>query len=83
LNERHRLDLLGQRAASLDPALMLRRGYSITLHNGKAVRRATDLHPGDETETRLAEGTLRSVVQSVAASPPPSQKEVPSVAAQP
>ena len=83
LNERHRLDLLGQRAASLDPALMLRRGYSITLHDGKAVRRATDLHPGDETETRLAEGTLRSVVQSVAASPPPSQKEVPSVAAQP
>lgn len=65
VDERHRLELLEQRAASLDPVLMLQRGYSITLHNGKAVRKAAQLHSGDEVETRLAEGTMRSTVQSV------------------
>ena len=62
LKERHRLELLDQRATSLDPALLLKRGYSITLHKGRAVRLATDLHPGDQIETRLSEGTIHSIV---------------------
>ena len=62
LSEHHRLELLSQRTASLDPALLLQRGYSITLHQGRAVRRAADLLPGDEIETRLSEGTIRSIV---------------------
>ena len=61
--ERHQLELLEQRAKSLDPALLLSRGYSITLHQGKAIRRATDLRPGDLIETRLSEGSLQSVIQ--------------------
>jgi len=60
---RHRLELLGQRVASLDPQLLLKRGYSITLLNGKAVRNAAALQPGDEIETRLSEGTIKSVVK--------------------
>jgi len=60
---RHRLELLGQRVASLDPQLLLRRGYSITTLNGKAVRNAAALQPGDEIETRLSEGTIKSVVK--------------------
>lgn len=59
----HRLELLGQRAASLDPQLLLKRGYSITLYHGKALRNATQLKPGDEIETRLNEGTIKSVVK--------------------
>lgn len=63
LSERHRLDLLGQRATSLDPDLLLRRGYSITLKNGHTVRSAFDLQPGDIIETRLSGGTVSSEVK--------------------
>ena len=59
---RHHLELLQQRTASLDPQLLLSRGYSITLLNGKAIRKATQLAPGDRIETRLAEGTVTSEV---------------------
>ena len=64
LTERHKLELLEQRAASLDPQLILKRGYSITLHNGKAVRSAQQLKTGDEIETRFEQGTVHSVVES-------------------
>jgi len=60
---RHSLELLGQRVASLDPQLLLKRGYSITTLNGKAVRNAAALQSGDEIETRLSEGTIKSVVK--------------------
>ena len=60
--ELHRLQLIEEKTKSLDPALLLKRGYSITLHNGKAVRSPQQLQSGDEIETRLANGTLRSTV---------------------
>ncbi|MBR7172153.1 MAG: exodeoxyribonuclease VII large subunit [Prevotella sp.] len=59
----HRLDMLGQRAAALDPKLLLSRGYSITIHNGKAVRDKDTLKPGDEIETIFEKGTVKSIVQ--------------------
>lgn len=55
--ENHRLELLGQRISAVDPAILLRRGYSITLHNGRAVYSPDQLSDGDVIETRLAEGT--------------------------
>ena len=60
--EKHRLQLIEEKTKSLDPALLLKRGYSITLHNGKAVRSPQQLQSGDEIETRLANGSIRSVV---------------------
>ena len=62
--EKHRLELLAQRTQTLDPQLLLRRGYSITLHEGKSVRDASLLHPGDVIETRLSKGSVQSIVQS-------------------
>lgn len=59
----HRLDMLGQRAAAIDPKLLLSRGYSITIHNGKAVRDKDTLKPGDEIETIFEKGTVKSIVQ--------------------
>lgn len=58
----HRLELLEQRASLLDPALLLKRGYSITLLNGKAVRDAKQLKKGDILETRIEHGTIKSEV---------------------
>ena len=62
MTEKHRLQLIEEKAKSLDPALLLRRGYSITLKDGHALRDTAALHPGDEIETRLANGTVRSTV---------------------
>lgn len=59
----HRLDMLGQRVAALDPKLLLSRGYSITIHNGKAVRDKDTLKPGDEIETIFEKGTVKSIVK--------------------
>lgn len=60
---RHRLEILEQRAKALDPTLLLRRGYSITLYNGRAVRDASSLKKGDKIETRLENGTIKSIVE--------------------
>ena len=48
--------------AALQPANVLRRGYSLTLKNGKTLTAATEVAPGDEIETRLREGVVRSKV---------------------
>ena len=61
--EKHRLQLIEEKARSLDPALLLKRGYSITLKDGHAIRDAATLHSGDEIETRLANGTIHSTVK--------------------
>jgi exodeoxyribonuclease VII large subunit len=61
-DRKHRLELLEEKAKSLDPALLLRRGYSITLKEGHALRDASLLRPGDEIETRLEKGTIKSTV---------------------
>lgn len=48
--EMHRLQMLGQRVSALDPDLLLKRGYSITLHEGKIVHDASQLKHGDKIE---------------------------------
>ena len=59
---RHTLDILEQRTKSLDPTLLLQRGYSITLVNGHALRSPSTVKPGDVIVTRLADGTVKSTV---------------------
>ena len=63
LRERHQLDMLNEKLEALNPELLLRRGYSITLSGGKVVKDASILRSGDELETRLSKGTVRSVVK--------------------
>ena len=62
MTQRHRLEMLDQRIKSQDPALLLKRGYSITLRDGKAVKDAAQLNAGDIIETRFAEGSVTSEV---------------------
>lgn len=58
----HRLEMLSQRSASVDPVHLLRRGYSITLHNGRALTDVAKVCPGDEIVTRVANGSVQSTV---------------------
>lgn len=62
-NAKHRLELLELQLQGYDPQLLLRRGYSITLHNGRAVRDPKQLKAGDEIETRVEHGSIISTVK--------------------
>ena len=62
LAEHHRLQLMEETLKALDPELLLKRGYSITLCKGKTVRDPQSLQPGNEIETRLEKGTIKSII---------------------
>lgn len=61
----HRLELLQQRISDASPEKLLKRGYSITLKNGKAVTDTTLLQPGDQLLTHLAKGSFYSQVSDL------------------
>lgn len=60
--EQHRLQLLNKEIEHASPEKLLKRGYSMTLKNGKAVTDASLLQTGDELETVLAKGRVKSIV---------------------
>lgn len=62
--EQYRLDMLAQRTNALDPIHILRRGYSIALHNGKAIKSPADVSAGDEVSIMIAEGVIETVVKA-------------------
>lgn len=62
-DEARLLEQLSHRVRQLDPQLLLNRGYSITLKDGKVVKDASKLLAGDEIETRLARGNVKSVIK--------------------
>ena len=62
--QKHRINRLELMLQGFAPQLLLSRGYSITLLNGKAIRDPRQLKAGDEIETRVEKGTIRSVVKS-------------------
>lgn len=63
-NEGRRIELMESKLESASPNRILRLGFSITRVGGKAVKDASDVKDGDEIETTLASGTLRSIVKS-------------------
>jgi exodeoxyribonuclease VII large subunit len=46
----------------LDPINILRRGFTITLHNGKAIKQSSEVNIGDTVTTVLADGQIVSTV---------------------
>ena len=63
-NAKLKLENLEARYLALDPALQLKRGYSLTYTaDGRLLRSSSDLHFGDQLITRLADGTVKSEVR--------------------
>lgn len=60
--EKHRLTLIENQLTLADPSLLMQRGFSVTLKNGKAVKDISTLRPGDELTTRVANGEFKSKV---------------------
>lgn len=62
-SKQHRLMLLEQRVNDASPERLLKRGFSITLKDGKAVTDSAQLKAGDVITTRLAKGEVTSEVK--------------------
>ena len=64
-NCRNRFDTLDARLRLLSPTNVLERGYSITADaaDGKVIRDAVEVKPGQRLKTRLKKGEIRSVVE--------------------
>ncbi len=62
-SERHQLELVEERLKVLDPKLLLRRGYSITLKDGYALRDPQKLQKGDVIKTIMEKGSIISEVK--------------------
>ena len=62
--KKHRLDMLRQRIKDVSPEQILKRGYSITLLDGKVVTNPSQVQSGDVITIRLAEGEISSTVKS-------------------
>lgn len=62
-NKQHRLMLLEQRVNDASPERLLKRGFSLTLKDGKVVTDSAQLNPGDIITTRLAKGEVISEVK--------------------
>lgn len=62
-DQKHLLENLSLKLQGFDPQLLLSRGYSITLHNGRTVRDPKQLKAGDEIVTRVEKGTVISRVE--------------------
>jgi exodeoxyribonuclease VII large subunit len=63
VRQRDRLSLLETRRDLIDPEHVLKRGYSITLLEGKALTGIEGIGEGDRLETRLHRGSIFSTVQ--------------------
>ena len=63
LAERNRfIQLTEQFIKMASPDYVLKRGYSLTLKDGKIIKQADGLDIGDELVTRFADGEVRSTV---------------------
>lgn len=62
VREAEKINLLERTTLAYDPAVVLKRGFSITRSEGKVVQDLKLLHEGDMLETTLAQGKVYSTV---------------------
>lgn len=68
-NKRMLINSMEKNISNMNPQNVLKRGYSITLHNHKAVKSFQDIKVNDEIETILFDGKIHSIVKSSQESP--------------
>lgn len=62
INKNRELSHLEKNVSILHPSNVLKRGYSITLLNGKAITKSTQVKAGEEISTQLLKGIIKSTV---------------------
>ena len=63
-DHKHNISLAEARLHLLDPQNILKRGYSITYHEGKALTDPAGVNPGERIVTRLYKGEINSEIKS-------------------
>lgn len=61
--ESHRLELMEKSLSLVSPDAILKKGYSLTMCDGKVVAHVSDLHKGDKMVTYLSDGRVESVIE--------------------
>ncbi len=61
--QRMRIESIENLIRARDPRLLLGKGYTMTMHNGKPLTSAKEVKRGDVVETLLRDGTVTSVVE--------------------
>jgi len=59
---KHKTELMEKTLAGFSPDILIKRGFSLTLHNGKVVKSVLELSGGDEISTRLRDGVVYSKI---------------------
>lgn len=59
---KHRREMLEKTLSGFSPEILIKRGFSLTLHNGKIVKSIQELIDGDELCTRLSDGMVYSKI---------------------
>ncbi len=59
------LDNLEKNLRNLDPVNILKRGFSITRHNGKAITDVAEVEEGQEIETQVYKGKIISTIKNL------------------
>jgi exodeoxyribonuclease VII large subunit len=72
--EKKNLNLIQEKLRLVDPQNILKRGYSLTILNGKILKSVRLAKEGDLLETRLSDGTVESTVKGKSLSQTPSSK---------
>jgi exodeoxyribonuclease VII large subunit len=68
-----KLELLLKTKQLVDPKTILNRGFSITMKDGKAIKNSNELENGDQLETILAHGKVKSTVEKGLPQPLPGR----------
>lgn len=63
--EKKNLNVIQEKLRLVDPQNIIKRGYSLTMINGKIVKSVQQLTNGDLLTTRLADGTVESNVKKI------------------
>lgn len=63
--ENRNLEQIQEKLRLVDPQNILKRGYSITMMNGKILKSVQLVKEGDLVETRLSDGSIRSRVDKI------------------
>jgi exodeoxyribonuclease VII large subunit len=61
--QKHKLQLFEQIVSSESPEKILKKGYTITVKDGKIIKNSAQLKKGEQITTRFADGNIESIVK--------------------
>ena len=65
MKKQHQIKLLEKQLELLSPDNILKRGYSITYYNGKAITEISNLNVGTKLKTELYKGKLNVKIEKI------------------